>query len=548
MKFDINVDKFVPNTTDFNPDCATEPLLNIKDMKCFFSLWRITGLHNNKYLLKVHRVTADDDVYIWDIQRWTYNYKISPTGDWIDGESETFIVIELCDLTWNRHHGLATDTDIYLSLNYRNGLPVISPNGNQYSGYFLLENCLTGNVSDFAECFSMLCEGYWAAQCGFSLYNGGSKRTNISPGGATVHSQIYDDSGNNITCSTADQYRRLGLLEICLREYDISESVLDRVSVFFSNEEIGITDMANSGTPEAWTDPPYNLRFPFWEEYTGDAYNFAFFIDRLLTSTEKDAIDAEILSGCEDAFGKYWNISGLLFATYRFITNSPNPLMRVYSVSDGGEFDIWDFNGGTTELKKTEGGSWEDYSGDTLRVVKLYDAFSDYYIEQATTGYQPSLILNAKNGWPVIRFGGHNGRHLKNTSGSFPWGMSICAAEYDHATASEYDCLIATNGWYVNTLTNGTNDFQQAVYANDAVSTNTDVGTLNQWNIYCNPLGVTTPVANGIILGNREWDTVPNREWDGDIAFAFVASGYPDEVYRLTIVDAINDVYDIFTP
>lgn len=96
-----------------------------------YSTRRIDGCLSS-HIMRVHRVTAADDVDIYDVQRDTSNYKLTELGSWIDGSSETFEVISIYDQTGNGRTitAPAAINRGALIFNQHNGWPVVRGDGS----------------------------------------------------------------------------------------------------------------------------------------------------------------------------------------------------------------------------------------------------------------------------------------------------------------------------------------------------------------------------------------------------------------------------------
>lgn len=98
-----------------------------------------TGLYTTRrlpncasaYIMRVYRVTAADEVDVYDVQKGTSNYKLTETGSWIDGSSETFRLVKWYDQSGNsRDFTQSTSANQpSMTFNVFNGWPVIRGDG-----------------------------------------------------------------------------------------------------------------------------------------------------------------------------------------------------------------------------------------------------------------------------------------------------------------------------------------------------------------------------------------------------------------------------------
>ena len=103
------------------------------DLTIGFATSRLSGCIA-PYIFSVYRAIAGDYVNIYDIRQGTFYYKLSETGDWIDGSTEIFSVVMWYNQfksTYHAYQPVAANRPT-LELNQNNGLPHIVFSDSHY--------------------------------------------------------------------------------------------------------------------------------------------------------------------------------------------------------------------------------------------------------------------------------------------------------------------------------------------------------------------------------------------------------------------------------
>ncbi|MCK4960593.1 MAG: hypothetical protein KAT00_14370, partial [Planctomycetes bacterium] len=96
-----------------------------------YSTFRLDGCLST-YIMRVRRGSDNVDIDIWDVNRYTSEYKTSELGSWIDGSSDTYFVDTLYNQMGTGNDAKQQGNDAWqpeLLLNNRNGYPTMAFDG-----------------------------------------------------------------------------------------------------------------------------------------------------------------------------------------------------------------------------------------------------------------------------------------------------------------------------------------------------------------------------------------------------------------------------------